>query len=178
MQLVDQYSKIFLKSQLSNLDFLSDRKNIMDRIMKRVTYEAFMQEQVHKQQREADDEKLAFATIDWHDFIVVESIEFTTADDQVALPPPMSIMELESMTLEQRKSLVNFEEKKDGHAEVDMDIDMDIMDDMITDHLPPPPPPKEISKPPPPPPTSMPVRETVITNIRESYVPKRILFLT
>lgn len=36
-----------------------------------------MKEQVQKQAREAEEEKLAFATIDWHDFLVVETIEFT-----------------------------------------------------------------------------------------------------
>lgn len=45
----------------------------------------------------------AFAEIDWHDFAIVQTIDFTTADAQSELPPPMSIAEVENMTLAQKK---------------------------------------------------------------------------
>lgn len=175
-QLVDQYQQIFLKTFPARIDELSDRKNIMERIMKRVKYESFMQDQVQRQQREADEERLAFATIDWHDFIVVESIEFTTADDAVALPPPMSIMELESMTLEQRKSLVNFgvQPAADGNVvetarNVPMEVDMEIeMEEPNS--------PTNAQEPIPVKQNQLPISTgpTLTTNIRENYVPKRM----
>ena len=81
----------------------------------------------------ADKEKIAFATIDWHDFIVVETIEFFEGDNRAVLPPPMTITELQSMTLEQRKGLISFDGgEKDDDEDMDIDEDMDMdMDGMI-----------------------------------------------
>lgn len=55
---------------------------------------------------------VAFATIDWHDFVVVETIEFVEADDRAVLPVPLVLSELESMTLAERKNLLQFENPK------------------------------------------------------------------
>jgi splicing factor 3A subunit 1 len=78
---------------------------------------------------EADQEKVAFATIDWHDFIVVETIEFLEADARTVLPQPMNVLELQSMTLEQRKSMINFEAAAVALEEDEQDMEMD-QDDM------------------------------------------------
>jgi splicing factor 3A subunit 1 len=50
-----------------------------------------------------------FAQIDWHDFTVVATIEFTTADDQMELPPPTSLADLEYATLEQKRAMINYD---------------------------------------------------------------------
>lgn len=46
---------------------------------------------------------VAYASIDWHDFVVVETVEFTAEDEKMNLPPPMSLSELENMSLAQRR---------------------------------------------------------------------------
>jgi len=46
---------------------------------------------------------VAFAEIDWHDYAIVQTIEFTTADAAAELPPPMSVQEVENMTLAQKR---------------------------------------------------------------------------
>ena len=46
---------------------------------------------------------VAFAEIDWHDYAVVQTIEFTAADAASELPPPMSVQEVENMTLAQKR---------------------------------------------------------------------------
>lgn len=46
---------------------------------------------------------VAFAEIDWHDYAIVQTIEFTAADAASELPPPMSVQEVESMTLAQKR---------------------------------------------------------------------------
>ena len=46
---------------------------------------------------------VAFAEIDWHDYAIVQTIEFTTADANSELPPPMSMDEMISRTLVQKK---------------------------------------------------------------------------
>lgn len=45
----------------------------------------------------------AFAEIDWHDYAIVQTIEFTAADADSELPPPMSLQEVENMTLAQKR---------------------------------------------------------------------------
>lgn len=54
----------------------------------------------------------------------METVEFTEADETIDLPPPMSIMELENMTLAQKKmasvNLAPQPEEKVG--EIDMEV--------------------------------------------------------
>ena len=45
----------------------------------------------------------AFAEIDWHDYAIVQTIEFTAVDANSELPPPMSVQEVENMTLAQKR---------------------------------------------------------------------------
>ena len=45
---------------------------------------------------------MAYAQIDWHDFVVVETVVFTDADDQTELPPPTSLSDLQHASLEQK----------------------------------------------------------------------------
>lgn len=47
--------------------------------------------------------KVAFAEIDWHDYAIVQTIEFTAADANSELPTPMSVQEVENMTLAQKR---------------------------------------------------------------------------
>ncbi|KAJ3258490.1 splicing factor 3a, subunit 1 [Boothiomyces macroporosus] len=142
-RLVDQYSRVLIPPPhifpLLELNS-SNRQQIIDRIMKRVEFEAYKYQEKARKQHEAEEEKsnnklnvVAFATIDWHDFVVVETIEFLEADERAVLPPPMSVEELESMTLEQRKSLLKFEAPRvENTAEPDdmeMDEDVDMEED-------------------------------------------------
>jgi splicing factor 3A subunit 1 len=50
-----------------------------------------------------------YAQIDWHDFTVVATIEFTSADDAMELPPPTSLADLEYASLEQKRLMVNYD---------------------------------------------------------------------
>jgi splicing factor 3A subunit 1 len=50
-----------------------------------------------------------YQQIDWHDFTVVATIEFTNADDAIELPPPTSLGDLENATLEQKRMMVNYD---------------------------------------------------------------------
>lgn len=45
---------------------------------------------------------VAYAQIDWHDFVVVETVLFNEADDQADLPAPTSLSDLQSASLEQK----------------------------------------------------------------------------
>lgn len=81
-------------------------------------------------------ERIAFAEIDWQDFIVVSTVEFTESDKEglVELPPPMSISEVENMTIAQKKmaamimegreeELEEIERERTRGEELEMEID-------------------------------------------------------
>lgn len=58
--------------------------------------------------------EVAFASIDWHDFVVVETIEFTVADAESNLPMPMTLKALENLNIIKKKANIVFEEIEPG----------------------------------------------------------------
>ncbi|TPX35543.1 hypothetical protein SmJEL517_g02062 [Synchytrium microbalum] len=127
IKLVDQYAKVLLPSKetLSGLEQNFDNKPVvLKRIIQRVEFNSWMDEQKKKAEQEADQERIAFAMIDWHDFVVVDTIEFVESDEMLDLPPPMTLTELENMTLAQRKTnlVLNQDTFQDG-GDMEMDVD-------------------------------------------------------
>ena len=53
--------------------------------------------------KEKEEEAKAFAAIDWQDFVVVETIEFTQNDMELELPPPTSVDRLKSMSMAEKR---------------------------------------------------------------------------
>lgn len=84
---------------------VKDRFNILDAAKKRAEWFKFQEEQKQKKEEEAEKEKLEYAQIDWHDFVVVETVLFEEADDQADLPPPPSLNDLQSASLEQKAAM-------------------------------------------------------------------------
>lgn len=82
-----------------------DKFNILGRAKQRAEWVKFQEEQKQKKEEEAEKEKLEYAQIDWHDFVVVETVLFEEADDQANLPPPTSLNDLQSASLEQKGAM-------------------------------------------------------------------------
>ena len=111
-RLVDQYSLLLQtgpegqKSEAVRLSALkSNIKNkfrTMESAKKRAEYLKWVETQKQQKEEEEQAEQLAYAQIDWHDFVVVETVLFTEADDEAALPPPTSLNDLQSASLEQK----------------------------------------------------------------------------
>lgn len=53
--------------------------------------------------KEKDDENTAMSAIDWQDFVLVETIEFTQNDMDLELPPPTSVDKLRSMSMAEKR---------------------------------------------------------------------------
>ena len=111
-RLVDQYTELLQagldggkaeKARLSVLERnVKNKFHMLDRARKRAEWVRYQAQQKHKKEEEAEAERLAYAQIDWHDFVVVETVLFTEADDQADLPPPTSLGDLQSASLEQK----------------------------------------------------------------------------
>lgn len=115
--LVDQYTKLLRASGLSGeggklqnerveelQHMVEDKYLVLERARGRAEYIKF-QEQEKREQQEAEEEKAAeIARIDWGDFVIVETITFTDADEQANLPPPTNLAELQYASLEDRNN--------------------------------------------------------------------------
>ncbi|KAJ2046247.1 SF3a splicing factor complex subunit [Coemansia sp. RSA 2337] len=104
-KLVDQYTLVFFPTTelLDRVD--RDRENkhqILDRVNRRMKWVAFEEEERQRKGREAEKEKEAFLSIDWHDFVVVGTVEFVEEDAFVDLPGPLRLQDLATMSLEDK----------------------------------------------------------------------------
>jgi splicing factor 3A subunit 1 len=117
-RLIDQYSSLLKsggidgeggKAQRERLQQLNlnvhDKFHVLNRAKQRAEWFKFQDEQKQKKEEEAEKEKLSYAQIDWHDFVVVETVLFTEADDQAILPQPQSLSDLQFASLDQKAQM-------------------------------------------------------------------------
>ncbi|KAF9316946.1 SF3a splicing factor complex subunit [Podila horticola] len=133
-KLVEQYTKILVPSpaMLTQIEARARNKfEVQDIVMKRVEYSAYQQELRKKRDEKADAERMAFLMINWQDFVVVETIEFTEADDALELPLPKSLKELENMSLAQKRMVQVLAESEHAAEDVPQDIEIDDDNDSV-----------------------------------------------
>lgn len=108
LRLVDQYSRVILPSKelLARLELDRDcRFKVLDRVWRRVQYARYIRQQQLNEEQKAQIERAAFESIDWHDFAIVETIDFGPADLAMELPKPLEASAIAKLTLVQRKEL-------------------------------------------------------------------------
>ncbi|KAH9905317.1 Pre-mRNA splicing factor PRP21 like protein-domain-containing protein [Xylariomycetidae sp. FL2044] len=81
---------------------VDDKFHILNRAKERAEWLKHQEDEKQKKEEDDEKERLSYAQIDWHDFVVVETVVFTDADDQANLPPPTSLSELQYASLEQK----------------------------------------------------------------------------
>ncbi|KAI1766102.1 Pre-mRNA splicing factor PRP21 like protein-domain-containing protein [Hypoxylon sp. FL1150] len=81
---------------------VDDKFHILSRAKQRAEWLKHQEDEKQKKEEEEEKERMTYAQIDWHDFVVVETVVFTEADDQANLPPPTSLSELQYASLEQK----------------------------------------------------------------------------
>ncbi|KAH9977204.1 Pre-mRNA splicing factor PRP21 like protein-domain-containing protein [Lactifluus volemus] len=107
-RLIEQYTKVLMPTQ-ETLDKLKERSEngakwkMYADAQAHAKWERTKREQEKKREDDREAERIAFAEIDWHDYAIVQTIEFTAADAAAELPPPMSVQEVENMTLAQKR---------------------------------------------------------------------------
>ncbi|KAF3482338.1 uncharacterized protein GIQ15_05097 [Arthroderma uncinatum] len=112
-RLVDQYRELLQvegrESTVTEAQRLAELKenvknkyNVLGRAKQRAEWVKYQELQKLQKEEEEEEEKVAYAQIDWHDFVVVETVLFTEADDQTELPPPTSLNDLQTASLEQK----------------------------------------------------------------------------
>ncbi|KAJ5819811.1 splicing factor 3a subunit 1 [Penicillium riverlandense] len=115
-RLVDQYTILLRpegiddasseKKRVAQLEQnVRNKYHVLDRARQRAEWVKFQEQQKQKKEEEEEQERLEYAQIDWHDFVVVETVLFTESDDQTDLPPPTSLSDLQSASLEQKAAM-------------------------------------------------------------------------
>lgn len=83
----------------------------------RAEWERGKRKREDERKKEKDEEAEAMGLIDWQDFVLVETIEFTQADMELELPPPTNVERLKSMSMaEKRMASMVMEEVGSGAA--------------------------------------------------------------
>ncbi|CAM9098128.1 unnamed protein product [Discosporangium mesarthrocarpum] len=161
--LVDAYTKVLqpTAAQKAAVEVGRDRQHMLEKCVHRWEHDREQSAKKEASLAAADADRIAFRSIDWHDFVVVETIEFP--DDELVEPlEGLDIHDLEAPEEENvptpppppgappgeettSGALVSLEEEED--VDMDMDMDLDDGEDDEQDGMPPPPPPG----PPPPP---------------------------
>lgn len=81
---------------------IADKHHVSNRARQRADYARHQELEKQKKEEEEEQKKAEFARIDWGDFVVVETITFSEADEQANLPPPTNLSELQYASLEDR----------------------------------------------------------------------------
>lgn len=109
--MVEQYSKVvkyYGALQLRDEMLAQVKANtenpyaLLERARQRAEYALYQEAEKQKKEEDEQQKKVEFSRIDWGDFVVVETITFSDADETANLPPPTSLSELEYASLEDR----------------------------------------------------------------------------
>eukprot|EP00398_MALV-I-01_sp_L67-1_P000856 gene856-297_t len=134
--LVDAYTKCLLpaKEDLETLkEYIASDEKLLDNAMNRFYYQEKVESERASKAVKDEAEREAMAMIDWHDFVPVETIEFTKEDEELALAPPIDPSTLrhygeEAVHLDEKEAPKPIVEEGEGEGEVDMDVDEEDME--------------------------------------------------
>ncbi|XP_028767385.1 probable splicing factor 3A subunit 1 [Neltuma alba] len=119
--LADAYSKVLMppKGLTEKLrKSISDMTTVLERCVNRLEWERSQEQARQKAEDEIEQERIQMAMIDWHDFVVVETIDFADDEDK-ELPPPMTLEEVI------RRSKVSAMEEDIVEPEKEVEMEMD-----------------------------------------------------
>ncbi|TRY62231.1 hypothetical protein DNTS_024370 [Danionella cerebrum] len=125
-KLVEQYTKVLIppKGLLVKLKKEAENpKEVLDQVRYRVEWAKFQERERKKEEEEREKERVAYAQIDWHDFVVVETVDFQP-NEQGNFPPPTNPEELGARILIQERY-----EKFGESEEVEMEVESEDEED-------------------------------------------------
>ncbi|KAK7834385.1 hypothetical protein U0070_017571, partial [Myodes glareolus] len=168
-KLVEQYTKILIppKGLFAKLKKEAENpREVLDQVCYRVEWAKFQERERKKEEEEKEKERVAYAQIDWHDFVVVETVDFQP-NEQERYEKFGESEEVE-MEVESDEEDEKQEKAEEPPSQLDQDTQVQDMDEGSDDEeegqkVPPPP---ETPMPPPLPPTP----DQVI--VRKDYDPK------
>ncbi|KAF1878731.1 hypothetical protein Lal_00047402 [Lupinus albus] len=95
-----------------------DMTTVLERCVNRLEWERSQEQARQKAEDEIEQERVHMAMTDWHDFVVVETMDFADDEDE-ELPPPMTIEEV----IRRSKVTAMEEDIVEPGKEVEMEMD-------------------------------------------------------
>lgn len=94
------------KARMAELEKnLVDRSHVLERAKERAQYLKYQEAQRVEVDEKAEKKKLDFAQIDWHDFTVIATITHDERDEHTEMPPPKTLNDMQSLSLEEKQKL-------------------------------------------------------------------------
>ncbi|KAJ8048110.1 Splicing factor 3A subunit 1 [Holothuria leucospilota] len=121
-KLVEQYTKILIppKDLQKKLRACDSMKAVLDEVRYRVEWEKLQEKQRRKEEEARERERVAYAQIDWHNFVVVETVDYQP-NEQGQFPPPIQQDEVGNRVIAEER----FEQFGETLAE-DEDVEMEV----------------------------------------------------
>jgi len=115
-RLVDQYQDLLTgdstdggrpqKKRITSLEQnVKERFQVLDRAKKRAEWVKHQEAQKVAKEEQQEKERVEYAQIDWHDFVVVETVVFDERDENTELAAPTTKNDLQSASLEQKAAM-------------------------------------------------------------------------
>ncbi|XP_022099514.1 splicing factor 3A subunit 1-like [Acanthaster planci] len=124
-KLVEQYTKILIppKDLQSRLRQEAEQaKRVMEQVNYRVQWAKHQEAQRRKEEEEREKERVAYAQVDWHGFVVVETVDFQPGE-QGNFPPPLRPEEIGKRILAEKRY------EQFGELEEEEDVEMEVASD-------------------------------------------------
>jgi len=115
-RLVDQYQDLLTgdsvdggrpqKKRITSLEQnVKERFQVLDRAKKRAEWVKHQEAQKVAEEEKAAKDNIEYQQIDWHDFVIVETVVFDERDENADLPAPVTKNDLQSASLEQKAAM-------------------------------------------------------------------------
>ena len=120
-KLVEQYTKILIppKDLLGKLRKEADSHHmILDQVKYRMEWAKHQERERKREEEETEKERVSYAQIDWHDFVVVETVEYLPSETG-NLPPPTTPDEVGARMLQQQRYDDGVTEEADNTDDVE-----------------------------------------------------------
>jgi len=104
-KLVEQYTKILIppKDLLGKLRKEADSHHmVLEQVKYRMEWAKHQERERKREEEEKEKERVSYAQIDWHDFVVVETVEYLPSETG-NLPPPTTPDEVGARMLQQQR---------------------------------------------------------------------------
>ncbi|KAL3898541.1 MAG: hypothetical protein SGCHY_002675 [Lobulomycetales sp.] len=129
--LVDAYSDIRVHAQnkyIPQLAYFAERRHaVLEAVAPHIAYTKWARKYAEDEKRAREEEADVLAAIDWHAFMVLDTVEFTAEDDGVDLPPGLVRDQVEARSLAQRgaeaQSLAVQDDADDDDDGEEMDVE-------------------------------------------------------
>ncbi|KAK4495499.1 hypothetical protein PRZ48_013831 [Zasmidium cellare] len=84
---------------------ITNRFHVLESAKQRAEYQKYLDKKKVDKEEKAEAERIAFAQIDWHDFVVVATVVFDENDETAEMPPPKTLNDMMSLSLEQKANM-------------------------------------------------------------------------